>query len=96
MRLHDRVRDERSRDLSSAEPATVQAFDGLTSSVHGFKEDVDLALYNGEQMVSANEDATYLSFLLDLDRLHRTILSGTFTLNIISKVLIPVSFGFPI
>ena len=44
MSLHNGVGDESSSDLSTAEPATVQTFNGVLRSFDGLELDVDLTL----------------------------------------------------
>lgn len=38
----------------------------------------------------------YLGFLFDLDRQYRAVFGLTFTLDIVSEILVPIAFGFPV
>jgi hypothetical protein len=78
--LHDGVGDETSRNLTPTKPTTIQTLDSFLSAFNAIKFDVNLAL----------------GFFLHFDGLDRSIFCRTFTLDIFSKVFVPISLSFPV
>jgi len=95
MGLHDGVRNEGGRDLPTPKPSSVETINSVLSGLDTIKLNIDLALRNWSDKKRAVRSSTHLRILLDFDSENGAIFGFAFPFDILSKVLIPITFRFP-